>query len=157
MKIPKRGGTWKKFWGGETKMGERFSKIKGGNPTFYAEFRDRKEQIWGLLETNYHKCFPKFAWGSNHYNLFGHLLCISCLNSSKECFYSGIYIKDDVIFKIWFGKSDLKFGWKSAGNQYFKLEEKRAENQNFAKILGGESLKFLRTEKCRKSIKIMID
>ena len=44
--FKKGGEPEKKFGVGETKRGgERFSKNKGGDSTFYVEFRDRKGQI----------------------------------------------------------------------------------------------------------------
>ena len=72
------------MWGNQ-KGGEIF-KMKGGNLIFRVEFRDRKGQKWGLSETNLHKFLQKFACGSKYYDLFGHLLCILCLNGRKESF-----------------------------------------------------------------------
>ena len=47
-----KGGTWKKIWVGETKKGGKDFQKQSGDSTFSAEFRDKKEQKWGILETN---------------------------------------------------------------------------------------------------------
>ena len=44
MKISKRGEPEKKIWGEGNQKGGKIFKNKGGNPTFEAEFRYRKEQ-----------------------------------------------------------------------------------------------------------------
>ena len=44
LKLSKRGGPNKNFGLGETKRAGKVFNNKRGNPTFKAEFRDRKEQ-----------------------------------------------------------------------------------------------------------------
>ena len=76
---------------------------------------------------NQHKFLQKFALGCKYYNLFGHLLCILCLNGSKKCF---IYV-----FKLTPEKLSKISARKEPGNQS-GLCEKKMGGQNFFKILG---------------------
>ena len=108
------------------------------NQTFQIESRDRKDKngdFFRQLSINFYKIF---TCSSKHHILFDHLLCILCLNDSKEYSYSAIYIKDNNISNLVHKKCQKV----QKGNQFFKFTSsgfgKKGGTKIFSKILGGE-------------------
>ena len=69
---------------------------------------------------------------------FGHLLCMLCLNGSKQCFYSDIAIKDNNFLNLVRKKCHKILGRKWGTNfSSSGWGKKGVGDQNISKILGG--------------------
>ena len=114
---------------GKPKAEGRFSATEEGIQRFKQNLGQR--QIWEFWEENYYEFVKKFACSSEYCFALGHLLCIPCLNGSKERFYSNFCIKDQnslnwpvkISQKFWIQKGGTNFsilGWeKKKGTKIF--------------------------------------
>ena len=115
-----------------------FQKERGGHQLFKLNLgieKDKNGDFFRQLSINFYKIF---TCSSKHHILFDHLLCILCLNDSKEYSYSAIYIKDNNISNLVHKKCQKV----QKGNQFFKFTSsgfgKKGGTKIFSKILGGE-------------------
>ena len=140
--------------------------LKRRGPNFWPNMssfqtRYQKGQKLGLWETNDHELLWKFACDSKYCYLLGHLLCIPCLKDSKECYYSDLYIKHQIL-EILSQNFPQNFGCKMRRGcgGFFKFWVEKRGFPNLSKIIGGNqsitdcSLHFLKKITYYKSYRL---